>query len=331
MHRKPILSTMKVASPDVTYAAYVEVFPRRRLNPIDIARFIWAARGRDAVIVRGSVTLAERYRDLFLALSLMFFAKRFRPRIVITDATWSRTSDSLARGSALRGFGASLGIRIVIRLLARMGAVFCVLSTDEVDSFSTTWRVDASQVVFTPFPASIDPGCPSATAGVGIFAGGNSLRDYTLFEQAWSLLDSPPDVFVAARWTFPTQKLRAVETTHEEFFARMAASRIVVVPLRPDVRSAGQQTYLNAMLMGKLVVVTRAPGVEDYIEDGETGFIAERSAVSLAEVLDNVIHLEEKETRRIATSARTHVLSNHLPIHYRSKLLAIALECDLLT
>ena len=32
--------------------------------------------------------------------------------------------------------------------------------------------------------------------------------------------------------------------------------------------NVGQQTYLNAMALGKLVIVTKAPGVGDYIENG---------------------------------------------------------------
>jgi len=46
------------------------------------------------------------------------------------------------------------------------------------------------------------------------------------------------------------------------------------VPLREGMlRSAGQQTYLNAMVLGKPVVVSDVPGTRDHIVDGQTGLI----------------------------------------------------------
>lgn len=38
-------------------------------------------------------------------------------------------------------------------------------------------------------------------------------------------------------------------------------------------RSAGQASYLNAIALGKPVVVTDAPGVRDYVDHRRTGLI----------------------------------------------------------
>ena len=55
---------------------------------------------------------------------------------------------------------------------------------------------------------------------------------------------------------------------------RFRSASIVVVALAPRRdRSAGQQTYLNAMVLGKPVVVTDALGVREYVEDRRTGLI----------------------------------------------------------
>jgi glycosyltransferase involved in cell wall biosynthesis len=53
----------------------------------------------------------------------------------------------------------------------------------------------------------------------------------------------------------------------------MAGSLMVVVPLKGGLlHSGGQQTYLNAMRMGKPVIVC-SPAAGDYIEHWKTGVV----------------------------------------------------------
>ena len=60
--------------------------------------------------------------------------------------------------------------------------------------------------------------------------------------------------------------------THEEFRQLIARSSIVVVPMQANLLHAGgQQTFLNAMFMGKPVILTDPEGGRDYIEDGVNG------------------------------------------------------------
>ncbi len=50
-----------------------------------------------------------------------------------------------------------------------------------------------------------------------------------------------------------------------------AQARFVVVPLFQVNFQAGVTTILEAMAMGKAVIVTRTPGQTDYIQEGVTG------------------------------------------------------------
>jgi glycosyltransferase involved in cell wall biosynthesis len=52
-----------------------------------------------------------------------------------------------------------------------------------------------------------------------------------------------------------------------------AGARFVVVPLRSACYAAGVTGILEAMAMGKAVVVSASPGVMDYVENGVTGRI----------------------------------------------------------
>jgi glycosyltransferase involved in cell wall biosynthesis len=54
----------------------------------------------------------------------------------------------------------------------------------------------------------------------------------------------------------------------------MAGSKMVVVPMKKGLlHSGGQQTYLNAMAMGKPVIVADDCGAKDYIQHGVDGLI----------------------------------------------------------
>jgi glycosyltransferase involved in cell wall biosynthesis len=75
----------------------------------------------------------------------------------------------------------------------------------------------------------------------------------------------------------------------DEYDRALLGARAVVVPLRAAARSAGQQTYLNAMMLGKPVIVTDVYGVHDYISDRETGLITAPDPVALREALEWVL------------------------------------------
>ena len=48
---------------------------------------------------------------------------------------------------------------------------------------------------------------------------------------------------------------------------------IVVIPMGGHLHSGGQQTFLNAMAVGKPVIVTDPVGASSYIEHGITGLL----------------------------------------------------------
>jgi glycosyltransferase involved in cell wall biosynthesis len=85
--------------------------------------------------------------------------------------------------------------------------------------------------------------------------------------------------------------IRIKGVTHEQFRELMAKAYLVVVPTEKGLlRSVGQQTFLNAMAMGKVCVVTDPQGACDYIEHGKDGFLTEPGDFeSLRLILDILI------------------------------------------
>lgn len=70
-------------------------------------------------------------------------------------------------------------------------------------------------------------------------------------------------------------------------------ARLNVVPLQPkdSVTAAGQVTLVEAMIMGRPLIVTNFYGAEDYIIHGETGWLVEPNSLeSMTEAIELLWH-----------------------------------------
>ncbi len=266
------------------------------------------------------VVLDGSEREALLAAT--FFARRRRPpAVVIADATWRSTNNPLDY----------LASRLGLFPLDGSHVRYCVHSAVERERFPATWRVDPQRVVFTPYCHTLSDdelATPTSDEG-GVFAGGDSLRDYrTLVEAARTV---PFPVTIATRktneeWTrdLPANVIVSA-LSHQEFSERMASASVVVVPLEPrDDRGAGQTTYLNAMALGKAVIATDVAGARDYIRDGQTGLIVPPGDPgALGWALRRL--LEDRDYgRRVGSAARRDVLDRFGPDRYVEQLLAVA-------
>ena len=66
---------------------------------------------------------------------------------------------------------------------------------------------------------------------------------------------------------------------------RMAECFCVVVPLKDTETSSGQLVILQAMMLGKPVIVTENKTARFYLEDNQTGFIIDKTPTALHNVL----------------------------------------------
>lgn len=317
---KPVLAT--IPGPDPLWNRYVEdYFPSDAGSFRDYGELLKRSKGRRILILNGSVGLKQRYRDLLFAMLVKF--RRRRPLILIQDATWEPTSETLvARFPFLKPFMPIIA-KTMIKLLDGPHVRYAVLSTSEVETFPHVWGVDPDRVVFQPFPNTLHDYRDMPTADEGyLFSGGNSKRDYGLLEKA--LEGAGIETRVAARWqpSKPIPGLDVGVTDHEKFMTLLANARAVVVPLRRTVRSAGQQTYLNAMGLGKPVVVVDAPGVRDYIINGVTGVIVPPDVTALRSALKHVMDPANADYyRQMGSKAREDVFSRFTEEHFRHGLL----------
>ncbi len=318
--RKPIFAT--IPGPDPLWNVYVEDAPSDRIGTLgDQIRLMRLAKGRQALILNGSVGRRHRYRDLVFLLLLKL--TRSRVPVLIHDCTWEPTSAALIKQFPFLKRALPRIARSVIGLLDGANVRYAVLSTDEVGTFPSTWGVDPARVVFQPFPNTLHEHRAMQTSNEGfVFAGGNSLRDYGLLERALVGTTIPTKLATAWKPMLGLANLSAGLTSHLEFMDLLARSHAVVVPLRQSVRSAGQQTYLNAMGLGKPVIVTEAPGVRDYIIPGETGVIVPPTEEALRTALLHVMDPANAEFyARMGARARQDVFTRFTEERFRHGLL----------
>jgi glycosyltransferase involved in cell wall biosynthesis len=296
---------------------HADVVNRRDYSKAGYVAAVVRAAGRyDAVLLDGSVGAGELYSDLLIAGAI----RRRTKRIVISDATWKRGRflDRAAMGAGLR-------------FVDSPRTIYCVLSSAELVTFPRAWSVDPSRVVFTPFCYTLtDDELDAPTSDDDyVFAGGDSMRDYG------PLLEAAPTL--RARVTIASATLEGVSTPTNvtarpvppaEFSRLLRSASVVVVPLRSAERSAGQQTYLNAMAFGKLVVVTDAPGVRDHVEDRVTGLVtAPGDARALAEALDWALDTRNgAAVGAIRARAREVARTQFSPDAYFERIARVALD-----
>jgi glycosyltransferase involved in cell wall biosynthesis len=279
-------------------------------------RLLAESRRHDAVILNGSGSPVGE-----LAAGALISHRRRPPAIVVADCVWG------ARTRADR-----IGSRLALRLLDGAHVHYCVHSEAQRQRFPELWGVALERVHVARYYYTLSEeelALPRERDG-SVFAGGDSHRDYEPLIEAARRIDAP---VVVATGRLSSQQLdrlpsnvRAGRVPHDEFVAMMRSSSVVVVPLEHrDDRSAGEQTYLNAMAIGKPVIVVDSLGVREYVSDHETGLVVPPHdpaalAAALAWTLDPA---NEPELTRMTERAREVVLARFGPEHYVAGLLKV--------
>jgi glycosyltransferase involved in cell wall biosynthesis len=239
--------------------------------------------------------------DLLATAVIGLWPQRFRPIILFMGCMWEPND----------GIRAPLE-RLVVKLADRAVHRYVVQSSEEMSVFPDTWNVAQSKVDFCPFFFSFtkdDLEGAILSPGEGhVFAGGNSHRNYEPLVEAARQMPERRFIFAThlleGRSDLPPN-LTAKPVSHFEFVALMRSAAATVVPIKRGLhRAVGQQTYLNAMWLGKPTVVTDTLGVRDYIVDGENALIVDGSPESYTETLRWIFDPgNQREVDRLRTNA----------------------------
>jgi len=168
------------------------------------------------------------------------------------------------------------------------------------DTYSRAYGLPRERLVFVPHHITLE----KYTFDVGddgyIFMGGNQGRDFKTFIEAVSTIDFP--VFIATQaelkqateWAKPYPHITVRAVTAAEFRQKIARCSIFAEAHPVDFfRTAGHQTMLNAMWMGKPIVMADKRSAIGYIEDGVDGLVVEAGDIegmrsALKKLVDDV-------------------------------------------
>lgn len=167
--------------------------------------------------------------------------------------------------------------RLFARLAVEGASCALVQRGCEVAAYSQALGVSPAKFKLVPYHATIFDLDVDVRENGYVFAGGDSHRDYPVLVEA--VRDLPYRVIIAclrrdhfAGIQIP-KNVEIVTVPAAEFLSLMAGANVIVVPLGARaLHVGGEQTYLNAMTMGKPTIVTDAYAT-DYIANGVTGIL----------------------------------------------------------
>ena len=205
-------------------------------------------------------------------------------------------------------------------LQAQMDAIFVYAATQRTYA-EEVLRIPPDKIHLIPFHADTrfyQP-MPAVRVERRISSAGLELRDYPTLIEAVRGLDL--DVRLAAASPWSKRKNETAERSlppnvsarrygYLELRELYATSRFIVVPLYENDFQAGVTTLLEAMAMGKAVIVTRTSGQRDVIQHDENGIYvppADPPALRTA-ILGLLEHPEE--ALRLGMNARKTIESN---------------------
>ena len=175
----------------------------------------------------------------------------------------------------------------------------------DLRGFSHHYGIDAAKSDYVPFKANLFEEANarkdkiSLAEGDYIFSAGRSLRDYQTLIEAARINGLPTALLFTSQsdWAAHGTKLdldnlpsnvRLIADTggKQGWLEVLQGARLVVVPTLPEsICASGIGTYLDAMALGKPVIITRGPGADDVLTDTQARFVAPSDPEALAQAM----------------------------------------------
>jgi glycosyltransferase involved in cell wall biosynthesis len=228
-----------------------------------------------------------------------------------------------------------LVLRIPTRFGQRIGALIKRFLFSRVDHFIHYFRdlsgytqhfgISSTRSSYVPFKVNIQHIhlSPAEIREDYIFTIGRSLRDYDTFIRAVAELPFPAAIPEFSftdfegkdqtfRWTKenvpPHLTILPDSGSSDDLVRNMARARLVVIPTQASsICASGISTYLDAMYLGKCVIVSKGPGASDLLTD-QALLVPPHDVVALKETIRRAWE-DDSLRKRTADSARSYALS----------------------
>jgi glycosyltransferase involved in cell wall biosynthesis len=205
--------------------------------------------------------------------------------------------------------------RLILKMGSRVIHQVQVHSPEECDIYEKEFGIDKQKIVDIPFSTSLIGYDLEERSGDFILTGGRSFRDYPTFCKAIENL--PYKVEIGLPSDYPLDEFNKIQTksnvtihttlSNREFMDKMASCKVLALPITPKLkRSTADQTILNAMYFGKIVIATNSIGSRIYIEDGVNGFLVdEEDSESWKDALQRIYNLDSHIIDNIKNQAKS--------------------------
>jgi len=228
----------------------------------------------------------------------------FKPRThVIFDALWEKRKR--------KGFAGFME-KFMINTVKHVVDLCIVWGKADVVNFSNEYELPKEKFLFYHYHTTLEYFNVNPIPGKYIFAGGNSQRDYFTLIEAVKNINYP--VFIATMVegianmasSYPHIVVKAV--TPAEFRDKMAGCSIFVeCHAQGFLRTGGHQTMLNAMWLGKPVVLADENSALGYIVDGENGLVVNIGDIENLRNKINLLISDSSLCQRIAKKGQMEV------------------------
>jgi glycosyltransferase involved in cell wall biosynthesis len=203
----------------------------------------------------------------------------------------------------------------VLKAHRRMTRIL-VHSRTQLELAARELGIPRERMRFVPYSADTEFWRPQVTPQERlVVSAGLEHRDYATLDAACARIDCDLSIAAAslhtphAICTMPPATSKAIiqPRSHLDLRDLYARASVVAVPLVPNDFQAGVTTLLEAMAMGKAVVVSATQGQRDVVVDGETGLMVppdnpQALAAALRRLLD-----DPGERARLGRNARRAV------------------------
>jgi len=162
-------------------------------------------------------------------------------------------------------------------------------SSSECDYYSELFQMPREKFAFVHLGISEIKNVQTSV-GNYIFSTGRSNRDYPFLIEAE--IDIPIKIACEGYVYNGSKKFNNIEILDncrgKNMIEMMANSFCVVIPLKDINISSGQLVFLQAMALGKPVIVTENVTAHDYIYSGQNGYIIQKEKDELRECINRL-------------------------------------------
>lgn len=178
-------------------------------------------------------------------------------------------------------------------------------STLEIERYRRLFKRCGTNFVFVPWgtyvpcAAEIRAEREPATEAADlprIVAAGRSGRDYPTLAKAAATLPCHLVIIcnekIALGGVCASANLEILSSCFgQDYLRQLLHADIVIVPLRVEEISAGQMVLIQAMALGRPLIVTRTPTISDYLENGVNALLVPRgNDAAMAEAIQHLLN-----------------------------------------